>query len=339
MRFAEPTFLYLLLLIPALWLFYYYVGKERKNALSRFGNLRLMKNLTKSLSESRRKTKIALIIIAIFFLVLSIARPQIGTKLRMAKKQAIDLMIAIDTSKSMLAEDIKPNRLIAAKMSAADLIKRLKGDRVGLIAFAGMGFVQCPLTSDYSASKMFLDNIDADIIPQPGTAIGEAIEVAIKSFVSKASKQKVLILLTDGEDHEHKAIEAAKDAAKKGIKIYTIGLGSLAGEPIPEKNARGVIIGHKKDKKNNVVLTQLDEETLKKIARITGGEYYRATAGGAELDNIFKEIAGIEKSEFETKFYTDYEERFQYFLFVVLALLIVEFFISERSSNNTNSPK
>jgi Ca-activated chloride channel family protein len=330
MRFAETTFLYLLLLIPALGLFFYYVSKERRNAISRFGNSQLMAMLTKSLSTTKRKVKIGFILIGLFFLIIAMARPQIGSKLRMAKKEGIDLMIALDTSQSMLAEDIKPNRLLSAKMAASELLKKLRGDRVGLIAFAGTGFVQCPLTTDYSAAKMFLDNITSDLIPQPGTAIGEAIQLANKSFVAKASKQKVLILLTDGEDHISNPIDAAKEAAKNNLTIYTVGLGSLSGDPIPERDARGNIIGHKKDRKGNIVLSKLDEETLKKVAEITGGEYYRSTVGGGELDKIFEEITGMEKSELETRFYTDYEERFQYFLIFALAFLTVEFFISER---------
>jgi Ca-activated chloride channel family protein len=330
MRFAETTFLYLLLLIPALGLFFYYVSKERRNAISRFGNSQLMAMLTKSLSTTKRKVKIGFILIGLFFLIIAMARPQIGSKLRMAKKEGIDLMIALDTSQSMLAEDIKPNRLLSAKMAASELLKKLRGDRVGLIAFAGTGFVQCPLTTDYSAAKMFLDNITSDLIPQPGTAIGEAIQLANKSFVAKASKQKVLILLTDGEDHISSPIDAAKEAAKNNLTIYTVGLGSLSGDPIPERDARGNIIGHKKDRKGNIVLSKLDEETLKKVAEITDGEYYRSTVGGGELDKIFEEITGMEKSELETRFYTDYEERFQYFLIFALAFLTVEFFISER---------
>lgn len=330
MRFGETTFLYLLLLIPALGLFFYYVSKERQNAISRFGNSELMAMLTKSLSTTKRKVKIGFILIGLFFLIVATARPQIGSKLRMAKKEGIDLMIALDTSQSMLAEDIKPNRLLAAKMAASELLKKLRGDRVGLIAFAGTGFVQCPLTTDYSAAKMFLDNITADLIPQPGTAIGEAIQLANKSFVAKASKQKVLILLTDGEDHISSPVDAAKEAAKNNLTIYTVGLGSLSGDPIPERDARGNIIGHKKDRKGNIVLSRLDEETLKKVAEITGGEYYRSTIGGSELDKIFEEITGMEKSELETRFYTDYEEQFQYFLIFALAFLAVEFFISER---------
>jgi len=332
MRFGEENFLYLLFLIPAILVFYYFAEKERQKAISTFGNSQLMKSLTKSLSLAKRKIKIGLIFLALFLLILSIARPQIGSKLRMAKKEGIDLMLALDTSKSMLVEDIKPNRLISAKIAAADLIKKLRGDRIGIIAFAGTGFVQCPLTTDYSAAKMFLDNIDSELIPQPGTAIGEAIRLASKSFLAKASKQKALILLTDGEDHQSDPIEAAKEAAKKNVRVYTIGLGSLSGEPIPERDSRGNIIGHKKDKKDNIVLSRLDEETLKEIAKITGGKYFRATSGGAELDRIFEEISGLEKSELESRFYTDYEERFQYFLIFAFAFLVAEFFISERKS-------
>ncbi|RMH71219.1 MAG: VWA domain-containing protein [Gemmatimonadetes bacterium] len=339
MQFGAPTYLYLLFLIPVITLFYWVEFRNKHKILSRFGNIELLRKLTRTVDVGKQKWKAFLLIFALFLLIIAVARPQIGTSLELAKQEGIDILIAIDTSTSMLAEDFKPNRLIAAKLAVSDLINRLSGDRVGLVAFAGTGFVQCPLTSDYSAARMFLDTqITPDAIPQPGTAIGEAIRLATKSFVARSSKNRVLILLTDGEDDNSKPIEAAKAAKKEGIRIYTIGIGSISGEPIPNF-VNGRRVGFKKDRQGNVVLSRLDEATLREIATITGGKYYRATIGGSELDAIFEDISQIEKSEYESRFFIDYEERFQYVLGVALLILMAELLIGDRRKSNPIQPE
>jgi len=333
MRIAEIDFIYvLLILLPLLIVFYWFVFRMKKKAKERFGNLALMEKLSLSFNPKKQRWKVVLILLGIFFLLFSLARPQLGTKLALMKREGVDIVIAIDVSFSMMAEDIKPNRLEKAKQEVNGLISRMRGDRVGLVAFAGVPFVQCPLTLDYSAAKLFLDIIDVNLIPQPGTAIGDAIRTSIEAFNQKERKYKVLILLTDGEDHDSDPLGAAEEAAKEGIRIYTIGIGSVQGEPIPLKNNQGLVTGFRKDKEGSVVVSRLDEVTLQKIALTTGGKYYHATSGEMELDKIYDEISKMEKKELEGRLLTQYEDRYQYFLLLSVILLTIEFLLSERRS-------
>ncbi len=331
MRIAQIDYIYLLLiLLPLLLVFYWLVFRMKRKVMERFGNLTLMQRLALSLSPKRQRWKVVLLVFAIFFLLFSLARPQLGTKLTMMKRRGVDIVIAMDCSLSMMAEDFKPSRLAKAKQEVKGLINRLRGDRVGLVAFAGVAFIQCPLTLDYSAASMFLDIMDVNLIPEPGTAIGDAIRTSIKAFSHKERKYKVLILLTDGEDHDSDPLGAAEEAATEGIRIYTIGIGSVQGEPIPLRNKRGEVTGYKKDEEGNVVVSRLDETTLQKIALTTGGKYYHATGGEMELDKIYDEISKMEKKELEGKLMTQYEDRYQIFLFLSILCLIAEFLISER---------
>lgn len=333
MRIAEIDFIYVLLvLLPLLIVFYWFVFRMKRKAKERFGNLALIEKLSLSFSPKRQRWKLAFILLGIFFLLFSLARPQLGTKLTLMKREGVDIVIAIDVSLSMMAEDIKPNRLEKAKQEVNGLISRMKGDRVGLVAFAGVSFIQCPLTLDYSAAKMFLDIIDVNLIPQPGTAIGEAIRTSIKAFNQKERKYKVLILLTDGEDHDSDPLGAAEEASKEGIRIYTIGIGSVVGEPIPFKDKQGQVSGFKKDQEGSVVVSRLDESTLQKIALTTGGKYYHATSGEMELDKIYDDISKMEKKELEGRLMTQYEDRYQYFLLISAVFLTIEFLLSERRS-------
>jgi len=329
-RFGFQNLLYLLILIPCLIIFFIYSFSQKRKAIKRFGNSDLMKHLTRSVSKKRQIWKTVIMTSAILSLILSLARPQIGTKLRTVSREGQDIMIALDVSLSMLAEDIKPNRLAKAKHEIATFIDNLKGDRVGLIAFAGKPFVQCPLTLDYGAAKMFLDTMEPDIIPVPGTAIAGAIEKAIESFDQKEGKHKVLILITDGEDHVGKPVETAKIASKEGIVIYCVGIGSLQGVPIPVYDSRGNRTGYKKDRNGEVVMTKLDELTLEKIALETGGKYYRATPGEVELSKIYDEIFKMEKKKLRSKQYAQFEDRFQILLGFSIFLLILEYLIPER---------
>jgi Ca-activated chloride channel family protein len=331
MRIADIDFIYaLLILLPVLLAFYWVVFRMKKRALKRFGNLDLMKKLALSVSPTKQRWKVALLLLAVFFLMFSLARPQLGTRLTLMKREGVDIIIAMDCSLSMLAEDFKPSRLEKAKQEVNGLISRLQGDRVGLVAFAGVAFVQCPLTLDYSAAQLFLDIIDTDLIPQPGTAVGEAIRTSIKAFSQKERKYKVLVLMTDGEDHDSDPLGAAEEAATEGIKVYTIGIGSVQGEPIPLKNTRGLVEGYKKDREGSVVVSKLDETTLQKISLTTGGKYYHATSGEMELDKIYQEISKMEKKELEGKLMTQYEDRYQFFLLLSVLLLMIEFVLSER---------
>jgi len=333
MRIAQINFIYaLLILLPLLIIFYWFVFRMKRKAKKRFGNLTLIEKLSLSFSPKKQRWKVALILLGTFFLLFSLARPQLGTKLTPMKREGVDIVIAIDVSVSMLAEDIKPNRLKKAKQEVNGLLSRLQGDRVGLVAFAGVSFIQCPLTLDYSAAKMFLDIIDINLIPQPGTAVGDAIRTSIKAFNQKERKYKVLILLTDGEDHDSDPLGAAEEASKEGIRIYTIGIGSGQGEPIPLRDNRGEVTGFKKDQEGSVVVSKLDEVTLQKIALTTGGKYYHATSGEMELDKIYDEISKMEKKELEGKLMTQYEDRYQYFLFLSVLFLVIEFLLSDRKS-------
>lgn len=330
MHFAQPHYLNLLLLIPALAVFYLIAFKRKRRALERFGNLDLVAKMTASVSRKRQIFKVFLVLVSIFFLVVALARPQFGERLQIMKRRGLDIMIALDTSLSMLAEDIKPNRLERAKHEIAGLIDRLRGDRVGLLAFAGESFVQCPLTTDYGAAKMFLEAMDTEIIPEPGTAIGDAIEKALGGFVKQERKYKILILLTDGEDHLSDPIGAAKKAAEEGVRIYTVGLGTRRGEPIPLRDPTGKVEEYKRDRKGEVVMTRLDEVTLQKVALLTDGKYYRSTMGEAELDKIYEDISQLEKKEFEAKEFTQYEDRYQYFLIFAIVLLSMEAVLTDR---------
>lgn len=326
MRFADPQWLYLFFLIPGLVFFYSRAARRKQRALQQFGNSELLRKLRSS-SSSLKRGKLVVMLLALSFLILALARPQWGTRVQTVKRKGLDILMAIDTSKSMLAEDIKPNRLDRAKYEIAGLIDTLKGDRIGLICFAGTSFTQCPLTLDYGAAKIFLKLIDTRVIPVGGTAIGSAIQQARQSFVQGEKKHKVLILLTDGEDHSSQPVEAAEKAAKEGIRIYTVGLGSDAGEPIPLKDENGVHIGYQKDRSGKVVMTRLDQTTLEKIALLTDGKYYHASGAEIELDKVYRDIADMEKKEFQSKKYVQYEDRFYYFLFPALFLLLLEFFL------------
>ena len=239
-------------------------------------------------------------------------------------------MIALDVSLSMLAEDIKPNRLEKAKHEIGSLIDKLQGDRIGLIAFAGKAFIQCPLTLDYGATKMFLDIMAPDLIPVPGTAISEALQKAVMSFVEKERRHKILILITDGEDHIGKPVEMAQMASKEGVVIYCVGIGSSQGVPIPIIDERGNRVGFKKDRNGEVVMTKLDELTLEKIALETGGKYYRASPGEVELNRIYEDISQMDKKELSSQQFAQFEDRFQILIGFSLFLLIIEILIPER---------
>ncbi|HGY56207.1 MAG TPA: VWA domain-containing protein [Caldithrix abyssi] len=330
LRFEHPYFLHGLWGVPLLALFFVYVFRQKENLLKRFGHLDILRKLMPGYSKERAVWKTVLFILAYASFVVALANPQIGTKLEEVKREGVDIIIALDVSLSMQAEDIAPNRLEKAKHEIARFIDMLQGDRIGLVAFAGMSHVLCPLTLDYSAAKLFLNMMATDLIPQPGTAIGSAIRRAAKAFNRKEHKHKVLILITDGEDHETKPVEAAEEAAKEGVKIYTIGLGSEQGVPIPLYDRYGNRIGFKKDREGNVVTTKLDAATLQKIAYITGGKYYISSAGETELEDIFDEINKLEKKELTSRQFSQYESRFQIFIGLGLIFLLLETFLPVR---------
>lgn len=281
-------------------------------------------------SASRPFIKFFLILMAYASLVVALTNPQIGSKLEKAQRKGIDLMIALDVSNSMMAQDIKPNRLQASKQAISNLIDKLKGDRIGIIVFAGHAYTQLPITTDYAAAKMFLSSVSPDIIPVQGTAIGEAIALSIKSF-SENDHNKAIIVISDGENHEGDALDETKNALDQGIRVYTIGMGLPEGGPIPYYTD-GKLAGYKKDKDDNIISTKLNEVMLQQIAAAGDGYYVRANNSQAGLNRIFEEIDKLEESEFETQVFSDYEDRFQYFIALTILLLIIEFIIVERKS-------
>lgn len=330
MKFGNIQALHYIWLLIALAVFYLWSGKRRQSAMERFADRELLKDLTYSLNEKRHRTKALLIGAALLCIVIALVRPQWGFEWQDVKRSGLDILIAIDTSNSMLAEDVKPNRLARSKLAVKDLIKKLRGDRIGLIAFAGSSFLQCPLTVDYNGFMLSLDALDVNIIPTGGTSITSAIKTALESYEGGMKKYKVLVIITDGEDHEGNPLELAEKAKEMGIKVFTIGIGTKEGELIPVVDSAGNR-SYLKDRKGNVVKTRLDEATLQDIALTTGGSYVKATNTEFGLDAIYEEkLSGMEKREIENKMVKKYYERFQIPLLLVLLFLCIEPFIRER---------
>lgn len=330
MRFAEPIYFALLLAVLLLGVYVFWAISRKKKLLNLFGDLPLLMKNAPYISFARQRTKAVLVLVGLGFVSVALARLQFGTHLEKLQREGIDIIVAVDLSNSMLARDMKPNRLEKAKQELRSIIDRLKGDRIGLVAFAGEAFVQCPLTMDYAAARMLLSVMDQNTVSVQGTSLTAAIEAARKGFIQQEKKHKVLLLLTDGEDQEGNAVEAAAEARKDGIRIYTVGIGSPAGEPIPVIDRKGDQVGFKKDRSGEVIVSKLDEETLQKIALETGGKYYNATGGEMELDRIFDEISTMEKKELEGTLVTRYDDRYQWPLLLAIFLVTAEFFVSER---------
>ncbi|HET6272110.1 MAG TPA: VWA domain-containing protein [Bacteroidota bacterium] len=329
-RFAHSEYLFLLILVPVAVAGYWFLARARLRALQRFGGLNILERLAKSASRTKRLVKFGLFLLAFVFLVVGFTNPQIGTRLQEVKQEGVDLFIALDVSLSMKAEDIKPNRLEKAKFEIRNLIERLGGDRLGLVVFAGDAFTQFPLTTDYSAANLFLDVVDTDVVPTPGTSIQAAIKRAMDSFDFEDPTTKVLVIITDGEETEGEAFSVAEEAGKKGVIIYTIGMGSPIGSPIPVYNPAGMQVDFKRDRSGSIVITKLDETSLEKIAAVGNGTYYRATNAQNELDDVYKSINSLQKREFGVKQFTDYEDRFQFFIAAGIILLLIELLISEK---------
>jgi Ca-activated chloride channel family protein len=329
-RSAHPYYLYLLALIPVFTLVMVLFLVWRKKALNRYGDWQVIGQLMPEFSLAKTILKFILFMVAIIFLVFALVDPQTGSKLEKIKRKGIDLMIALDVSNSMLAEDLRPNRLERAKQSISRLIDRLEGDRIGIIIFAGKAYTQLPITTDYAAAKMFISTINTGMVPTQGTAIGEAIDIAAKSF-GESKHNKAIIIITDGEDHQGGVLEQTDDAVKKGMAVYTIGMGLPEGAPIPVYEGDRQV-GYKKDQQGSVIMTKLDETLLQKIASLGNGIYIRASNSETGLNKIFDDINKIEKTEIETKQYSDFEDRFQYFVALALIVLILDLFVFERKT-------
>jgi len=329
-RFENSGYLWGMLIIPILTVFYIWSRIARKRALRRFGNEEILKFLMPFASRFRPMLKFAVLMLALAFIIAGIAGPQYGSKLKKVKREGIELIIALDVSNSMLAEDIQPNRLDRSKLAISRLVDKLKDDKIGLIVFAGDAYTQLPITSDYNSAKLFLNSVNTQIVPKQGTAIGAAIALAMRSFAPGSKANKAIIVITDGENHEDDAVSVAKSAVENGIVVHTIGMGLPQGSPIPV--LRNGAKEYLKDNQGNVVITKLDETMLEQIATAGDGVYVRANNAQVGLNTLFDEINKLEKTEMESLVYSDYEDQFQYFFAIGLFLILLEFVILERKN-------
>lgn len=324
MLFANYRFLLLLWLVPLVPVLYALMLSLRRRRVRRYGDPSMVEALMPHRSKAKGWVRIILFDLALFFFVIGIARPQIGAKLSKRETSGAEIMICLDVSNSMLAQDYSPCRLERAKLAISRLVDRLDGDRIGLIIFAGSSFVQLPITTDYVSAKMFMGSIGTESVPIQGTAIGEAILTAARSFSAQSEKSRAIIVITDGENHEDDAVEAARQAADAGIKVYTIGVGSPQGQPIP---LGGELL---KDKDGSIVVTRLDESTLKQIAKAGNGAYVRAGNEEFGLNPIIAQLRKMEDERFESLVFEEYDEQYMYFFGIALVLLAVEALIGSR---------
>ncbi|MBR1927263.1 MAG: VWA domain-containing protein [Bacteroidales bacterium] len=323
---AHPEYLSLLLLIPFLFIGVAVLMGARRRRSRKLGDEELVNQLMPSWSRSKVWVRTVIYSLAFFFFVIGLSRPQIGAKLKEYKVKGAEIMVVLDVSNSMLARDYSPDRLERAKLAISRITDRLQGDRIGLIIFAGSSFVQLPVTTDYVSAKMFLNSISTGSIPVQGTAIGDAINTAIRSFSAQSENSRAIIVITDGENHEDDAVAAASQAAEAGIKVYTIGVGSVEGQPIPMNG------GLLKDKDGNIVVTKLDEDALKEIASAGGGAYVHAGNEEFGLTPIISDIKKMREEEYSSVVFEEYDEQFMYFLGIALALFVLEMLIGERRS-------
>ncbi len=329
-RFAHISLLYLLFLIPVFagilaWYIWW-----RKRAMKTFGETAIIGQLMPETSTSKLLFKFILAMLAYTFMVIALADPQTGSKLEKVHRKGIDIMVVLDVSNSMLAQDIRPDRLERSKQIISRLIDQLEGDRIGIVVFAGKAYTQLPITTDYGAAKLFLSTISTNSVPVQGTAIADAITLAASSF-SQGNQNKAIIIISDGEDHQGGAMEQAEEAIKNGIIIYTVGIGQTDGVPIPLYSGN-VQTGYMKDREGKTVITRLDETLLQQIAGIGKGMYVRASNSDAGLQSIFDDINKMQKSEIESRQFSEYEDRFQYFVALALLVLILDLFVYERKN-------
>lgn len=326
-RFAYPEYLYLLLILPALLLFYIYIMKSGKKAIRKYGSPELISSLMPEASPKRRRLKYLFLFLSITVVIFIIAGPQFGSKLETVKRMGIEVMICLDVSNSMLSQDITPNRLEKAKQMLSRLTDDLNNDKMGLIVFAGDAFTQIPITSDYISAKMFLSSINPSMVSTQGTAIGSAISLAMRSFTPDENTSKTIILITDGENHEGNAVQEATNAAEKGVKVNIVGIGEPKGSPIPLGNN-----DYMKDNAGNVVITQLNETMCREIAQAGNGLYVRADNTNSALRALQNELGKMSKSEVESQVFSEYDEQFPTLAWITLVLLIAEFLILERKN-------
>lgn len=324
LMFAEYKYLYLLILIPIILVGYGILRYLRGKRVKALGDEALVRELMPSASRAKGWVRISFFCLGLMFLIIGLARPQTGARLAERKTKGAEILVALDVSNSMLAQDYSPNRLERAKLAIARLTDKLQEDRIGLVIFAGTSFVQLPVTTDYISAKMFLGSIDTGSIPVQGTAIGDAIRLCTKSFSAQSEKSRVIVVISDGEDHEADAVESAKQAAELGIKVYTIGVGSAEGQPIPMDG------GLLKDRNGEIVVTRLNEQMLRDIARAGGGAYIHAGNEEFGLNPIIDDIRRMEDEEFGSVVFEEYDDEFMYFLGAALLCFVIEILIGRR---------
>lgn len=327
-RFANPEFLYLLFILPVLLAVYVYAYLQKRKAIKRLGNPEILSQLMPEVSPKRQFLKFWFIFGAVAAIIFVIAGPQFGSKLETVKRQGVEIMVCLDVSNSMLAEDVSPNRLEKSKQMLSKLTDGFTDDKVGLIVFAGDAFTQLPITSDYISAKMFLTSINPSMVSAQGTSIGAAINLAARSFTPNETSDKTIVLITDGENHEDDAIGAASVAAEKGIRVNIVGIGLPKGGPIPLQGTNNYM----KDKDGNVVITMLNEQMCQEIAAAGKGMYVRADNTNSALKALQKEIDKMKKTELDSKVYSEYDEQFQLVAWIALFLLIVELLIFDRKN-------
>ena len=325
-NFAQSQYLLLLLLIPFFFLIQALVLKMRRRRLRKFGDEMLVKQLMPSYTVSKLWVRLSLFSIGFLFFVIGLSRPQIGAKLKEHETKGAEIMIVLDVSNSMLAEDYSPNRLDRAKLAISRLVDKLRDDRIGLIVFAGSSFVQLPITTDYVSAKMFLGSISNESVPVQGTAIGEAINTAMRSFSAQSEKSRAIIVITDGENHEDDPVAAAKQAAEMGARVFAIGVGSPEGKPIP---MNGELL---KDKDGEIVVTRLDEKVLQDVAAAGNGVYVRAGNSEFGLNPIIEDIRKMDDERYNSIVFEEYDEQFMYFLAIALFFFVLEMFVGDRRS-------
>ncbi len=331
--FSDKTYFFLFLVSLGLLGFFTASFRWKEKLFQSLGDPHVLKRLTDPLSSRYQRVKAFFLILASLFFVLTLAGPRWGQQYQEVHRKGIDVIVAVDVSASMLAEDIKPNRLTQAKRELSLLINGLQGDRIGLVAFAGAAFLQCPLTLDYGAARSLLDLIDPSLIPSLGTSLSSAIHTACNAFEKGETKHKALVLLTDGEDHSQKLPDAVKRAKEEGVHVFAIGFGKREGEIIPIRDSQGNIKAYKKDKSGQTVVSKLDEQSLRDMAAKTNGQYYRASQGEIEVERILNDISRMEKKSLESRVYGQYENKYQIPLIIVFILLLLEFLWPEAQNH------
>jgi Ca-activated chloride channel family protein len=329
LKIQRPELAWLLLIGPFMFALFALLVWSKNRRFDRFSDPELLGNMVSDVSSVNVSLKFTLWRLAAFALAIALTGPQLGSKMTEAKVSGVDIMVAVDVSNSMLAEDLKPNRIVLAKRALERLLDNLHGDRVGIVVFAGQAFVQLPITNDYAAGKLFLSSINTDIVPVQGTAIGAAIEMSLESFDFESPGQKVIVVISDGENHEDDALGAATEANAQGVKVYTIGMGSAKGSPIPDMRGNQQM-GFKKDQDGSTVITKLNESMLRDIADAGGGRYIRASNAEVGLNTLMEELNELEKADMGAVSYAEYEDRYQFFLAFALLCMFLEVFVRER---------